>query len=348
MGRVRVLVDDLFRVRQGVYWTDLTITLTVAWTAFWLAAPMPWSEVAAKALLLLLSAFAFFRGLIFIHEIVHIGRDHLVWFRYAWTAFCGTFFFLPDYIYSTHGFHHRVSTFSTKQDPEYVPVAHQHLWELLAPLLLFPVVPLVLAVRFLVLGPVSLVVGGRFREALLRNASTLKMNPQFEWTSISVEERQMAARGDLVCATGWILFLAACHWWLHRQVIAEWYVVTYLVFTINHVRSLARHRYTNASSERVDYESQILDSITISGFSPLAWVFMPVGLRYHSIHHMFPRLPYHSLGEAHRRLLAALPNDHLYRKTLEPHFSGALINVLRSSKDSTHSSDKIRQAAGQS
>jgi len=62
---------------------------------------------------------------------------------------------------------------------------------------------------------------------------------------------------------------------------------------------------------------------------------MPVGLRYHSVHHMFPRLPYHALGEAHRRLAAALPADHLYHKTLVPHFSGALANVLRAPTDGT-------------
>jgi len=27
-----------------------------------------------------------------------------------------------------------------------------------------------------------------------------------------------------------------------------------------------------------------------------------VGLRYHALHHLMPSLPYHSLGEAHRRL----------------------------------------------
>ena len=36
--------------------------------------------------------------------------------------------------------------------------------------------------------------------------------------------------------------------------------------------------------------------------SPL-WA--PVGLRYHALHHLLPSLPYHSLGEAHRRLMAS-------------------------------------------
>jgi hypothetical protein len=37
--------------------------------------------------------------------------------------------------------------------------------------------------------------------------------------------------------------------------------------------------------------------------------FFPLGLRYHALHHLFPSLPYHALGTAHRRLIVALPPD---------------------------------------
>lgn len=40
----------------------------------------------------------------------------------------------------------------------------------------------------------------------------------------------------------------------------------------------------------------------------------PVGLRYHALHHLLPSLPYHALGEAHRRISAALTPDSPYHK----------------------------------
>ena len=40
---------------------------------------------------------------------------------------------------------------------------------------------------------------------------------------------------------------------------------------------------------------------------PALWA--PVGLRYHALHHLLPGLPYHALGEAHRRLSGVLPQE---------------------------------------
>jgi fatty acid desaturase len=330
-GQVRVLVDDLFRVRPAIYWIDFSICMVFAWSGLWLAFRTPWTAFSWKAIWLLLSSFAFFHGLIFVHEIEHNGRSGLAGFRWVWNAFCGLLFFLPDYTYRAHALHHRALAFSTSEDPEYLPLACQRPVEILAPFFIFPLVPFILAARFLVLGPASLIIGGRFRDWILRHASTLKMNPKFEWTAISAEDRRLAAVQDVTCVVWWMAFLAVCHWLLHRQAIVEWYLITYLIFTINHVRSLARHRYINAACGKVSYEDQILDSVTISGFSPLTWLLMPIGLRYHSVHHMFPRLPYHALAQAHRRLTAALPREHIYHKTLVPSLTEALANLFKSS-----------------
>jgi fatty acid desaturase len=57
---------------------------------------------------------------------------------------------------------------------------------------------------------------------------------------------------------------------------------------------------------------QFLDSVNVPPPATLPALWAPVGLRYHAIHHLLPGLPYHALGEAHRRLSAALPVDSQY------------------------------------
>jgi fatty acid desaturase len=63
-----------------------------------------------------------------------------------------------------------------------------------------------------------------------------------------------------------------------------------------------------------------------------------VGLRYHALHHLMPRLPYHNLGTAHRRLVEALPADHAYRRVEQRELGpalGRLVGKMRRSSQST-------------
>jgi fatty acid desaturase len=79
-----------------------------------------------------------------------------------------------------------------------------------------------------------------------------------------------------------------------------------LTLAMNWVRNLAAHGYGNRGG-RMTLPEQFSDSINIVGQTWLTMLMFPVGLRYHALHHLFPFLPYHNLGKAHRRLLAELP-----------------------------------------
>ena len=52
--------------------------------------------------------------------------------------------------------------------------------------------------------------------------------------------------------------------------------------------------------------AQFLDSVNVPPPTLLPALWAPVGLRYHALHHLLPSVPYHALGAAHRRLVAAL------------------------------------------
>jgi fatty acid desaturase len=83
------------------------------------------------------------------------------------------------------------------------------------------------------------------------------------------------------------------------------------VAVLNQIRTLVAHLWEN-DGEPLSVTAQFLDSVNVPppGLLPALWA--PVGLRYHALHHLLPSVPYHALGEAHRRLSAELAPDSAY------------------------------------
>ena len=82
--------------------------------------------------------------------------------------------------------------------------------------------------------------------------------------------------------------------------------------------------------EAMSVTAQFLDSVNVPPPGRIAEIWAPVGLRYHALHHMFPGVPYHHLGEAHRRLMQGLPPDSVYRGCNRDSFFSAVRELWRS------------------
>jgi fatty acid desaturase len=318
------LVSDLHAPRPATYWTDLLLSALVGWTAFAaaiLSRPLSWKMMASS----LIAVFALYRGLCFLHEISHLRQSALRGFETTWNLLFGVPMLMPSFIYvGVHQNHHKISTYGTAQDPEYLPFSGRPLMIVLFSLESL-LVPVLLIVRFLLLAPFSLVSPAVHRSLAIR-ASAFCMNVRYR-REVSEAVSRKIARWEAVTLGAWcgVLALAAFRV-LPLRFFAVWYLVSAVVSFINTVRTLGAHRYTSDGTP-LDRDGQLGDSIDTPGaFWTELWA--PVGLRYHALHHYFPGIPYHNLKAAYRRLIL-MPPDSRYGRATSPSLPRSLGALYR-------------------
>ena len=196
------------------------------------------------------------------------------------------------------------------------------------------VIPLLGLFRFVVISPICWMIPGA-REFVHRHASTMLVDPLYERRDASREVMRMVVIQEFCC-----FVIGAGLIFRHKIVTGVWFdplwIVAYSVaiglLTLNELRTLGAHRWTGDGGE-MTFEEQLLDSVNYPHHPWISELWGPIGTRYHALHHLFPRLPYHNLGEAHRRLVAGLPADSPYHKTIAPSLSSEIVALWRRARN---------------
>ena len=320
------LVGDLMEHRPGIYWTDLLLSAMVAWAAtvtYFMAPPFSAWQIGG----LVVAGIAFYRAGTFMHEIIHMPRGEMTWFKRSWNLLVGVPLLMPWILYRNHIEHHSRAHFGTPRDGEYLPLASAPLRETIKYLLQIPVLPLMALARFALAGPLSVLIPG-FRRWLMANGSAYVSNPYYRKPFPDRERRHLMIV-EWICF-GWVMFWLALtifgpvepvHW-LMAWILHAW------TLGLNWVRNLAAHSYSNRG-ETMSHLDQLQDSVNLTGQTWLTvWLF-PVGLRYHALHHLFPGLPYHNMGQAHRRLLDHFGKDSPYGRANHSNYFAVVARLFR-------------------
>ncbi len=318
---------DLFEVRQSVYWIDFCLSAVIAYSAvsIWLHLPVT-SPLAWMGYFV--GAFGVYRASMFVHEIVHLSNRRMPAFRRFWNLFAGVPMMVPSFTYESHIHHHSSKHYGTQDDGEYLPLASGSLFGVAVFLAQIFFQPLLVMFRYLIWTPISFT-HPQLRKWTLQHASSLVIN--FKYENHQRPNKQSAED------TFWEIFTALRAWLMIGLVMAaimpperllKLYGLTVFILAVNHIRTLAAHRYTSDGTQSSHLE-QFFDSTNITG-NVFTELLCPLGLRYHALHHLFPRIPYYNLGTAHRRLLEQLPENSPYRDTVYPGMTDAIGELLQS------------------
>lgn len=255
------LVHDCFSLRPAVYWTDMLVSLAVAYlcAAIYLLTP----QLSAWHLLAyFVVGFALFRVGTFIHEIQHFGKDKLVSFKVVWNIVCGIPLLMPSYMYDNHVDHHSIRRYGTNQDGEYLPLGSGPVHQIVLYMLQVPALPFLALLRFGVLTPFSLLHVG-LRQWVLERASSYGINPSYRREIPPSAPRRLWALVDLTCFL-WVLTLLSLlvSGRLPWIFFSRLYLLAVFTVGLNWTRNLAAHRYRSYGG-RLSHLDQLADSVTM-------------------------------------------------------------------------------------
>lgn len=344
MAEARVIARRFAEPDPKIYWPDFLISAAVAWTAFAgavIAAPFSLIQIA----LIIASAFAMLRAVLFTHELAHLKKGTFGTFRAVWNILVGMPFLVPSYSYTgVHIDHHRPGVYGSIRDGEYVSFGAGRPWRTIGYVLLSFILPPLLVLRFLILTPLSWIVRP-LRQVIWRRMSSLAIDLSYDRHPPNKDDDetwlvQETATTFLVLIVAALVFAGI----LPLAFVGVWYGVTATILVVNAIRTLGAHAYRYAGDASVSKTEEFLDSVNVPSEDPLSKLIAPVGLRFHATHHLFPATPYHNLPSLHRALAAELSDTTAYLSTSRRSFADALVRLWRdaSAADARRGPDRLK------
>lgn len=338
--KAREIVADLFEPNPLIYWLDLVVTAIVAYSLaitflnwdLWVD-KSDWFYLPGLIGIWLAAGFGLFRMAMFMHEVTHFKPGRLTGLKVTWNLIGGVPLLMPSFLYGCHLDHHSARHYGTGHDGEYLPLGGGRLgvmvWFFAQVLLL----PFLVFIRFLIIGPISFL-HPKLRRLVLERMSSFVINFHYRREIPRDAPRKFWALMECLCflrAAGIVVFVIMGWGGIDWTRFVDLYLLAVLALGLDRVRETVAHRY-RGDGNTMSQLGQLADSVNITGKTVFTELMFPLGMRYHALHHMFPSMPHHNLGTAHRRLLEQLPEGSFYHQVKGESFWHAVRLLIKNTR----------------
>jgi len=332
---IKKMLNDCFEPNPTIYWADFLGSTILGYGSLVLTEMLP-TFSALWFVGFLVSVFALYRAVLFTHELTHQDRRKLPGFSIAWNLLLGVPFLVPSFMYrGVHTDHHKKNSYATHEDGEYIAFGASPFWKTVAYIAQSFYLPLVLAIRFGVIAPLSFL-HPKLRQLVMKKASAMAIRFDADRkVPGGIDYRNWHILEALCFVYVWAMVYVFASGLLSMGTFAHVYAVIVCAFIVNSTRTVVAHRYRNKAFTELSFQDQLLDSVNLEGNPIIGELVAPVGLRFHALHHLFAAMPYHNLAKAHFRLREKLPKDSIYHLTVEPN----LLSAFRTHYHNTRSDE---------
>lgn len=263
----------MYKLNLKIYWTDYLASLLIFAVSFYFVA------TTGSVVAFVLAIIFLYRAGAFTHEIAHQNKNpKMKVFKFVWNITMGLLILQPSLRFTnTHLKHHTTGIFATENDPQY-PLIFKDIKLAAA---IFLLLPWVLPIYNLL---VCLIYKNKSLESIL-----------YKDIKYTKTERRIVDSYELYYAIATALVLAL----VPLQVIVAFYLVSVGAWYLSVLRIPLEHPLSEYKKTSTSRDQEVL---SYTHESPLYIPIQPLALRYHTVHHMYPKIPYHNLKKEHSRL----------------------------------------------
>ncbi len=292
-----LLDSQLYKINLNIYYRDFLITTLIFILSF--ISLFYTNNLVLLGLVELVASISLYRTGAFIHEISHqYNKRKFKLFKRIWDLTIGLFILHPSIRFKQpHLEHHKIGVFGTKQDLQYIPLKN-NLINCIRIFLILPFFAPIQNLLLVLLSPFKFIAPIKFIYSFIENLIySIKFTPT---------ERSKLNNLELY----YFIVVVSSLFFFNIKIYLFWYLILVLSWSLSTIRIPLEHSL-DKHHIKSDKDTQLIDSYTFESIPILAFILQPLGLRYHTAHHLYPTVPYHNLKRLHEQLKIELGNKYI-------------------------------------